>query len=58
MSTFRIYFGKTPTGTPPPTGAKVKVWSGSAWVERPVKVWSGSAWVTKPLKVWNGSTWV
>jgi hypothetical protein len=35
-----------------------KVWSGSAWVEKPVKVWSGSAWVTKPVKIWNGSAWV
>jgi len=36
----------------------MKVWSGSAWAEKPVKVWSGSAWVTKPTKVWNGSAWV
>jgi hypothetical protein len=35
-----------------------KVWSGSAWVEKPAKVWSGSAWVTKPMKIWNGSAWV
>jgi len=39
-------------------GGKMKVWSGSAWVEKPVKVWTGSAWVEKPLKVWNGSAWV
>lgn len=36
---------------PPPTGGKIKVWSGSAWVEKPVKYWNGSAWVEKPLKV-------
>jgi len=35
----------------------MKVWSGSAWAEKPAKVWSGSAWVTKPTKVWTGSTW-
>jgi len=35
----------------------MKVWSGSAWAEKPAKVWSGSAWVTKPVKVWTGSTW-
>jgi hypothetical protein len=40
-----------------PTG-RAKVWTGSAWVIKPVKVWSGSAWVTKPAKVWNGSAWV
>jgi hypothetical protein len=39
-------------------GSVEKVWSGSAWVTKPVKVWSGSAWVVKPLKVWNGSSWV
>jgi len=38
--------------------ATVKVWSGSAWVTKPVKVWSGSAWVAKPLKFWNGSAWI
>lgn len=43
---------------PVPVGGKIKVWSGSAWVEKPVKVWSGSAWVEKPVKVWNGSAWV
>jgi hypothetical protein len=36
----------------------MKVWSGSAWAEKPAKVWSGSAWVTKPVKVWDGSAWV
>jgi hypothetical protein len=41
-----------------PVGGKVKVWTGSAWVEKPVKVWTGSAWVEKPLKVWSGSAWV
>lgn len=34
-----------------------KVWTGSAWVEKPAKVWSGSAWVAKPVKVWTGSAW-
>lgn len=35
-----------------------KVWSGSAWAQKPVKVWSGSAWVQKGVKTWNGSAWV
>lgn len=35
----------------------VKVWSGSAWVEKPAKVWTGSAWTQKPVKTWNGSAW-
>lgn len=39
-------------------GVLTKVWSGSAWVAKPVKVWNGTAWVTKPLKVWSGSAWV
>ena len=39
-------------------GSALKVWNGSAWVEKPSKVWDGSAWVAKPLKVWNGSAWV
>jgi hypothetical protein len=37
--------------------AGVGVWSGTAWVEKPVKVWNGSAWVQKPVKHWDGSSW-
>ena len=37
---------------------QMKVYSGSAWVPKPVKVWNGTSWVTKPLKRWNGSAWV
>lgn len=35
----------------------LKLWTGSAWVQKPVKVWSGSTWVTKPLKSWSGEAW-
>lgn len=38
-------------------GPNVKVWNGSAWVQKPLKIWNGSAWVQKPLKVWTGSAW-
>ena len=48
------FFDEPPAGT----GGSIKVWTGSAWVEKPGKVWTGSAWVTKPVKVWNGSAWV
>ncbi|MEU9050161.1 hypothetical protein AB0D37_07110 [Streptomyces sp. NPDC048384] len=34
-----------------------KVWTGSAWVQKPVKVWTGSAWVAKPVKAWSGTAW-
>lgn len=34
-----------------------KVWTGSAWVQKPVKVWSGTAWVAKPVKAWSGTAW-
>jgi hypothetical protein len=37
--------------------AGIKVWTGSAWVEKPIKVWTGSVWTQKPTKVWNGSAW-
>lgn len=40
------------------TAGYIKVWTGSAWVLKPVKVWTGSAWVIKPIKFWNGSSWV
>jgi len=43
---------------PAAVGGNMKVWNGSAWVEKPAKVWNGSAWVAKPVKVWNGSAWV
>jgi hypothetical protein len=48
--------GSPPTYVPPTGG--LKVWTGSAWVIKPVKVWTGTAWVTKPVKRWTGSTWV
>ena len=41
-----------------PAGGLMKVWNGSAWVEKPVKVWDGAAWNIKPVKHWNGSAWV
>jgi hypothetical protein len=34
-----------------------KIWTGAAWVRKPLKVWTGSAWVEKPMKVWTGSAW-
>jgi len=41
----------------PPATSRLKVWTGSAWVAKPVNVWTGSAWVEKPIKFWNGSAW-
>lgn len=49
------FFGPPPV---PPTGGLIKVWTGSAWAEKPVKVWTGSAWATKPVRHWTGSAWV
>jgi hypothetical protein len=40
------------------SGGTVGVWTGSAFVQKPVKVWTGSAFETKPLKRWNGSAFV
>jgi hypothetical protein len=46
-------------GVPPqPVGGNMGVWTGSAWVDKPIRVWNGLAWVVKPVKVWNGSSWV
>ena len=42
----------------PIVGAKVKAWSGSAWVEKPLARWNGSAWVQEAPKVWSGTAWV
>jgi hypothetical protein len=58
VTTFMIY-SVTPTiSIIAPAGGLIKVWSGSAWVDKPVKVWTGAAWVQKPVKVWSGSAWV
>lgn len=45
-------------GAPPAELGYVKVWTGSAWVKKPVKVWNGTSWVIKPMKRWTGSAWV
>ena len=36
---------------------QIKVWTGAAWVAKPMKVWTGAAWETKPVKYWDGSAW-
>lgn len=36
----------------------VPVWSGTAFVRKPVKVWNGAAWVIKPANYWSGTAWV
>lgn len=46
------YFGLNNT-----TGL-IKVWNGTAWVQKPLKIWNGTAWVQKPVKSWNGTGWV
>jgi hypothetical protein len=43
---------------PTPFVGRIKAWSGSAWVPKPVKYWNGSNWITKPIKYWSGSAWV
>jgi hypothetical protein len=40
------------------TTGQIKVWTGAAWVAKPMKVWTGAAWVTKPVKFWDGTQWV
>jgi hypothetical protein len=42
----------------PSSEGLISVWTGAAWVEKPVKVWNGSSWINKPLKRWNGSSWI
>jgi hypothetical protein len=58
MRSFQIFLGRKTAAVTPPAGGRLKVWSGTAWVEKPAKVWSGSAWVAKPVKFWNGTAWV
>lgn len=48
------YFG----GLTPTLTGQFKVWTGAAWVLKPVKVWIGSSWAQKPVKRWNGAAWV
>jgi hypothetical protein len=36
----------------------IGVWTGAAWVNKPMMVWTGSAWAQKPVMRWNGSAWV
>jgi hypothetical protein len=46
------------TYSAPAAAGLITVWTGSAWVDKPMMVWTGSAWMQKPLKRWNGSAWV
>lgn len=34
--------------------SSVKVWNGSAWVQRNLRVFDGVAWQTVSLKIWIG----
>jgi len=56
--TFMLVDNVNTLGAVTPSTGKIKWYSGSAFVEKPVKWYSGSAFVEKPLKVWNGSAWV
>lgn len=39
------------------SAGRPKVWTGTAYVEKPGKVWTGSGWVEKPWKTWDGTKW-
>lgn len=43
----------------PAATGRPKVWTGSAWANKPAKVYMGAGpgWVEKPVKTWTGSTW-
>jgi hypothetical protein len=49
------WFGPFDINAAAGTNGYIKVWTGSAWVAKPLKVWDGSAWNIKPVKHWNGS---
>ena len=36
---------------------RLKVWTGTEWVAKPVKVWNGSAWVGRPVRAFTGGEW-
>lgn len=42
---------------PSATAGFPKVYTGAAFVQKPLKVWNGSAWVQKPIKIWTGTAW-
>lgn len=39
------------------TGARFKVWSGTAWLTGILKRWSGTDWIVYPFKYWTGTEW-
>jgi hypothetical protein len=53
-SGFLSWMGETPAVV----SGLMDVWTGAAWVKKPMMVWTGSAWAQKPVMRWNGSAWV
>ena len=45
------------TAVPVQTSLSLKVWNGSAWVQRSARMWNGSAWVQGKMKCWDGLAW-
>ena len=41
-----------------PAVGRLKVWTGSQWVVKPVNAWSGTAWVEQVVKVYEVGSWV
>ena len=36
----------------------IDVFTGTAWVRKPVEVWTGTAWVERSIEVYSGTAWV
>ena len=41
----------------PSVPGRPKIYTGSAFAQKPAKIWTGSAWVEKPVKIYTGSVW-
>lgn len=37
---------------------QLRVWDGSAWVDRTPQIWHGSKWAPKPPLYWDGAAWM
>ncbi len=52
------FFGPAQPAPDPLPGGLFRVWTGSAWVEKPARFWFQGEWFERLVRRWTGTQWV